>query len=34
MAGNSRTEKVKLHAPALEELRGGKYTSFKIRARI
>lgn len=25
MAGNSKTEKVELHAPALEELCGGKY---------
>ena len=25
MAGNSKTEKVELYAPTLEELRGGKY---------
>lgn len=32
MARNSKTEKVELYAPALEELRGGKYPSFEIRA--
>lgn len=33
MAGNSKTEKVELYAPTLEELRGGKYPSLELRAR-
>lgn len=33
MADISKTEKVQLHAPALEELRGGKDFSFDIQVR-
>lgn len=33
MAGNSKTEKVELYVPTLEELRGGKYPSLELRAR-
>lgn len=33
MAGNSKTEKVELYVPTLEELRGGKYPSLELHAR-
>lgn len=33
MAGNAKTEKVELYAPALEELRNGKAIRFESHAR-